>query len=154
MLNIKPVHNGNEVALSHYELPIKQMIFSGHPRYIITRKKENYYPYVIELDNEVIGVFALEVGGILTQFQFDPKGIYLRGLSISYHHQQKGYFKDIIQLIEQEIQKRFNDKENLYLTVNVRNNAYFAFIKSGFIDEKRTIKQGISHLKVMKKHLS
>lgn len=154
MLNIKPVHNGNEIALTHYELPIKQMIFSGHPRYIITREKENYYPYVIEKDNEVIGVFALEFGAILTQFQFEPNSIYLRGLSISYNHQQKGYFKEIIQLIEHEIQHRFNDKYALYLTVNVRNNAYFAFIKSGFIDEKRTVKQGFNHLKVMKKHLS
>ncbi|WP_414044812.1 GNAT family N-acetyltransferase [Macrococcus equi] len=154
MILIKPVDTNNDIDLSHYELPAKQMVYAGHPRFILTRQKPNYTPFIIEEQDRLIGVFALEQGDILNTIDAPDNAIYLRGLSINYAEQNKGYFKATLAAIERYLADEYPEVEAIYLMVNVKNDAYYAFIKSGFKDEKRLIRQGLSQLKVLSKKLS
>ncbi|MCE4955911.1 GNAT family N-acetyltransferase [Macrococcoides caseolyticum] len=154
MINIKPVDTTLDIDLSHYELPAKQMVYAGHPRFILTRTKPHYTPFIIEESNRLIGVFALETGEILRVMHAPDNAIYLRGLSINYHEQNKGYFKATLSAIERFLSENHPDIQSIYLMVNVNNDAYYAFIKSGFKDEKRLVRKGLSQLKVLSKKLS
>ncbi|MGV2875714.1 hypothetical protein ROU88_07455 [Macrococcus capreoli] len=58
MINIKPVDTVNDIDLSHYELPAKQMVYAGHPRFILSRKKPHYTPFIIE-DNNMLAYLHL-----------------------------------------------------------------------------------------------
>lgn len=148
MIRIMKAERDLSLSLHHYQLPLKQMRFAGHPAYVINRQRKDYEPYVIFKDDEIIGVFALETGRILKTLGAPDNAVYLRGLSIDAAHQGKGYFKHIISAVEQL--KR--DAAAIYLMVNVNNDAaYYAFIKSGFTDEKRMVTQGLSKLKVLSK---
>ncbi|GGB00811.1 hypothetical protein GCM10007190_06100 [Macrococcus hajekii] len=150
MIRIMKVNAEMEISLQHYSLSMRQMNFSGHPSYIISRKKENYQPFVILKDDKVIGVFALEDGAILAKMGASPDAIYLRGLSIDQNHQGKGFFRQALKLIEDYA--RTAGKKELYLMVNVKNDSgYYAFIKTGFIDRKRVVRQGLLKLKVLSK---
>ncbi|ULG72478.1 GNAT family N-acetyltransferase [Macrococcus brunensis] len=150
MIRIMKVSPGMEIPLERYTLSLSQMRFSGHPKYIINRKKADYQPFVILKDNEVIGVFALETGSILKTMGAGSDAIYLRGLSISSSHQGKGYFRQALKAIEKYCASL--NKSELYLMVNVKNdNGYYAFIKTGFIDRKRIVRQGLLNLKVLSK---
>lgn len=154
MITIKPVDKIDDIDLSQYELPVKQMVFAGHPRYILTRNKPHYTPFIIRDDNRLIGVFALEQGEILTSIGAPSNAIFLRGLSINYIEQNKGYFKLTLKAIERYLLEHRSEVTDIYLLVNVKNDAYYTFIKSGFKDEKRTVRQGLSNLKVLSKKLS
>ncbi|TDM03620.1 GNAT family N-acetyltransferase [Macrococcus carouselicus] len=150
MIRIMKVSDGMGIPLGHYSLSFAEMRFSGHPSYIINRKKADYQPFVILKDDQVIGVFALETGAILNKMGASEHAIYLRGLSISAEHQGKGYFRQALRAIENQCSML--GKSELYLMVNVKNdNGYFAFIKTGFIDRKRIIRQGLLKLKVLSK---
>ncbi|TDM12223.1 GNAT family N-acetyltransferase [Macrococcus lamae] len=155
MLRIMQVDSSMEITFDDYRLSFKQMFFAGHPRYIINRKRSSYFPFIILKDDEIIGAFALERGTILLRMNAPRTAIYLRGLSIDSRHQGKGYFKQVLKLIEQYIREQDNDITTLYLMVNVNNDhAYYAFIKSGFKDKQMIVKQGFSSLKVLAKTLS
>lgn len=150
MIRIMKVYPGMEIPLEHYSLTLGQMRFSGHPKYIINRKKADYQPFVILKDSEVVGVFALETGSILSVMGADDDAIYLRGLSISNQYQGKGYFRQALRAIEEYCASL--NKSELYLMVNVKNdNGYYAFIKTGFVDRKRMVRQGFLNLKVLSK---
>lgn len=153
MIRISRVYHPDDISLEQYQLSLLQMRYSGHPSYIIKRQKKNYVPYVIYKDDEVIGVFALETGPVLTKFGASETDVYLRGLSISHQHQGKGYFKQALKRIEEEVIASYPDASHLFLLVNVKNNAYYAFIKSGFTDGRRVVKQGIFKLKLLMKML-
>lgn len=154
MINIKPVNTIDDIDLSHYELPAKQMVYAGHPRFILTRNKPHYTPFIIEEQDRLVGVFALESGDILNTIGAPEHAIYLRGLSINYSEQNKGYFKATLAAVERYLEQERPDIKQIYLLVNVKNDAYYTFIKSGFKDEKRTVRQGLSQLKVLSKKLS
>ncbi|WP_414051048.1 GNAT family N-acetyltransferase [Macrococcus animalis] len=154
MINIKPVDTIDDIDLSHYELPAKQMVYAGHPRFILTRKKPHYTPFIIEENDRLIGVFALEKGEVLSTIGAPEHAIYLRGLSINYSEQNKGYFKATLAAVERYLKNENPHITELYLLVNVKNDAYYAFIKSGFKDEKRIVRQGLTQLKVLSKKLS
>ncbi|TDM41686.1 GNAT family N-acetyltransferase [Macrococcoides goetzii] len=154
MINIKPVDTVNDIDLSHYELPVRQMVYAGHPRFILSRNKPQYIPFIIEEQDRLIGVFALETGEILETIGAPQHAIYLRGLSINFSEQNKGYFKASLAALERYLLEHHPEITAIYLMVNVNNDAYYAFIKSGFKDEKRIVRQGLSKLKVLSKKLS
>ncbi|UTH14283.1 GNAT family N-acetyltransferase [Macrococcus equipercicus] len=154
MLRIMQVDPSMEISFRHYQLSLKQMFFAGHPAYIINRKRSNYFPFVILKDDEIIGAFALERGAILSVMDAPKTAIYLRGLSLDSRHQGKGYFRKVLQELERYIKEQDPDITDLYLMVNVNNdNGYYAFIKSGFIDRQKTVKQSLVTLKVLSKSL-
>lgn len=149
MIRVTPVQQEDEINLENYRLAVSQMRFSGHPSYVLKRKRANYQPYVIFADDQLVGVFALETGQILKKMDAPDSAVYLRGLSIEQSHQGKGYFKETINALSTTLAPSVTD---IYLMVNVKNDAaYYAFIKSGFIDQQKVVKQGFSSLKVLKK---
>lgn len=154
MINIKPVDTVKDIDLNHYELPARQMMYAGHPRFILTRNRPHYTPFIIEEQDHIIGVFALETGEILKMIGAPQHAIYLRGLSINFSEQNKGYFKASLATLERYLLEHHPEITAIYLMVNVNNDAYYAFIKSGFKDEKRIIRQGLAKLKVLSKKLS
>ncbi|PKE44263.1 hypothetical protein CW666_04995 [Macrococcoides caseolyticum] len=151
MITIEQVKDSASISLEQYMLPAKQMFFSGHPRYILSVQKADYDAFIIKKDDEVIGVFALDRGDILNKIDAPSTAVYLRGLSIDYKYQGRGVLKEVLPLIEAHIKTNYADVCAIYLMVNVRNDAYYAFIKCGFIDQKMMVRQGLSRLKVLKK---
>ncbi|BAH17149.1 GNAT family N-acetyltransferase [Macrococcoides caseolyticum] len=151
MITIEQVKEDTSISLEQYVLPAKQMFFSGHPRYILSVQKADYDAFIIKKDDEVIGVFALDRGDILNKIDAPSTAVYLRGLSIDYKYQGRGVLKEVLPLIEAYIKTNYADVCAIYLMVNVRNDAYYAFIKCGFIDQKMMVRQGLSRLKVLKK---
>lgn len=151
MITIEQVKDSASISLEQYMLPAKQMFFSGHPRYILSVQRADYAAFIIKKDNDVIGVFALDRGGILNKIDAPSTAIYLRGLSIDYKYQGSGILKEVLPLIETYIKSNYADVWAIYLMVNVKNDAYYAFIKCGFIDQKMMVRQGFSRLKVLKK---
>ncbi|UOB20988.1 hypothetical protein [Macrococcus armenti] len=153
MITIERVEDGNSISLEHYELPIKQMIFSGHPRHILTANRAGYDAFVIKEEGIVIGIFALDSGIILQKIGATINDVYLRGLSINHAHQGQGKLTAVIPLIENYVKMHMPLAEHLYLTVNVKNEAYYAFIKLGFIDQKKSVRQNFQQLKVLRKEI-
>ncbi len=151
MITIEQVKDSASISLEQYMLPAKQMFFSGHPRYILSVQRADYAAFIIKKDDEVIGVFALDRGDILNKIDAPSTAIYLRGLSIDYKYQGSGILKEVLPLIETYIKSNYADVWAIYLMVNVKNDAYYAFIKCGFIDQKMMVRQGLSRLKVLKK---
>ncbi|PKE39771.1 GNAT family N-acetyltransferase [Macrococcoides caseolyticum] len=151
MITIEQVKDSASISLEQYMLPAKQMFFSGHPRYILSVQKADYDAFIIKNDDEVIGVFALDRGDILNKIDAPSTAVYLRGLSIDYKYQSRGVLKEVLPLIEAYIKTNYADVCAIYLMVNVRNDAYYAFIKCGFIDQKMMVRQGLSRLKILKK---
>lgn len=144
-----PVQKDDEINLEHYHLSFGQMRYAGHPAYVLNRRREAYQPYVIFSDDQLVGVFALETGNILKKMDAPSSAVYLRGLSIDQSHQGKGYFKETIKALQSSLNEEVTD---IYLMVNVKNDsAYYAFIKSGFVDQQKVVKHGLSSLKVLKK---
>lgn len=154
MITIEQVKESTSISLEQYTLPARQMLFSGHPRYILSVQRTDYDAFIIKKDEEVIGVFALDKGDILDKIDAPRTAVYLRGLSIDYKHQGSGVLKEVMPLIETYIKSHYAGVMAIYLMVNVKNDAYYAFIKRGFIDQKMMVRQGLSRLKVLKKTIN
>ncbi|RPF57914.1 GNAT family N-acetyltransferase [Abyssicoccus albus] len=116
-----------------YSLSFKQMVFSGHPYYMVNNPLfHDATPVVLYDQQQVIGFFMfVEASDYTESLSNADEAIYIRGLSIDSKHQGQGYFKHVLNAIEQVARNK--GKKYIVMTTNKLNKtAYQTFLHKGF----------------------
>ncbi|WP_103864253.1 GNAT family N-acetyltransferase [Aquimarina sp. I32.4] len=131
-------------ALNSYRLDKKQSDFTASLEYCLYERKDLENPektlVVIVFEELPVGFFVFDQGNDKYKLTDNPKSILIRSLSINPKYQGKGIGKYAMQLTTQFIKDQIPQINEIVLSVNFKNkNAYYTYLKSGYIDDNKVI---------------
>lgn len=84
---------------------------------------------------EPVGMFALDRGGYLREFDDDPDAVLLRAFYVAPEHQGHGYGRAAVAVLPSFVRKHLPDVRRVVLTVNHENpGAIKTYLAGGFSD--------------------
>ena len=122
-------------AIKQIVLSEQQNKFSANGEQFLSALEPSDNAYVIKADELIIGFFKID-----TQFnsRYDfckPASLGLRSFTIDPIHQGKGFGKQSVRCLLQQLPKLYSNHDCIYLTVNCKNPAaHHCYNQAGFID--------------------
>lgn len=90
-----------------------------------------------------VGMFALDRGGYLREFDDDPHAVLLRAFYVAPEHQGHGYGRAAVAALPSFVRDRLPDVRRVVLTVNHQNpGAIKTYLAGGFSDTGRNYSDG------------
>ena len=125
-------HLGELITLGLDESQVK---FVGTIDDILTMINAQIRPYVITVENQVVGFFLIDTVYKKNNDFVTSKSLGLRKFFIDNKHQGNGYAKQTLNLLPDYLAVTYPNHTDVYLTVNVKNNvAKNLYLKNGFQD--------------------
>lgn len=122
-------------VLLEHRLPVEQQDFAATA--VDSLPLGDRYPgwmsVAIVVDDRPVGMFGLDRGGYLREFDDDRAAVLLRAFYIAPEHQGKGYATAAVSAVGAFVRQQLPDVKRVVLTVNDRNPAALAaYLKGGF----------------------
>lgn len=136
-LIVRPYVDNDFSAVVNYQLPEEQAIYTSLPIHVIQAHQKNpdYQPYVVYMDDELIGCFALHTGSTSNFYTANEDAVVFKSFSIDSRYQNKGHALETIRLLPEIATDHYPDKDEIVLTVHHTNTpAKNLYIKAGFLD--------------------
>ncbi len=134
-LVVRPFVENDYLAITTYCLPEEQAIYTSLPIDVIKtfEKDSDNQPFVIYLERDLIGCFALHTNG--NAYTKNKNAILLKSFSIDARYQQKGLAYQSLKALPEIIKHHFPEKKEIILTVHHTNTpAINLYRKADFID--------------------
>lgn len=125
-------------AITEYCLPKEQAIYTSLPIDVLEAFKKDKFnlPFIIFLDDDLIGCFALYTNKEGNYYTGNENAIILKSFSIDSRYQNRGYALQTFNRLPEIIKINFPDKDEIILTVHHTNlPAIHLYKKAGFMDK-------------------
>ena len=123
-------------ALLEHSLPLEQQDFAAPAAESLPLGDHDpdWLSVAILVDGVPVGMFALDRGGYLREFDDDPSAVLLRAFYVAPEHQGRGYATEAVAATRAFVQQRLPDIQRVVLTVNQSNPAAMAtYLRGGFV---------------------
>ena len=128
--------------LKEYRLSGEQLYYTSMPldALEVCLAEEDRYPIVILKDGVVAGFFVLHGWDGVKEYSENKEAILMRAYSIQHSYQGQGIGRHSMEQLIPFVKKRFPDKQEVILAVNVKNTrAQYVYHKAGFDDTGRRV---------------
>jgi len=131
-------------ALNSYNLDKNQWNFTASLDFCLNERKdlEDLHKTLVTIlfNDYPVGFFVLDKGEDKYKLTENSEAILLRSLSINPEYQGKGIGKQSMRLVKEFIKENIPQINEIFLSVNLKNkNAYYTYIKAGYVDENKIV---------------
>ncbi|QEL79842.1 GNAT family N-acetyltransferase [Bacillus sp. JAS24-2] len=123
--------------INQYTLSEEQLCYTGLPKKLVKLSSEdsNRHSILAMKDNELVTFFVLHKNDGVKPYTNNEKSILIRAFSTDFHHQGKGYAKQVLKILPDFVRNNFLGINKIILAVNVKNvAAQSLYKKCGFCD--------------------